>query len=121
MRIFKALFSRATPRLWRQAALPVACATLTGCIMSPKAPTITPQARTQAARVDTGDFAWGFSSSSWQYENRQTGKDGQLPFRTDWDILMEQGKAVPRGNTVVMSWSEFDKDVAALKKIGATH
>ena len=121
MRIFAALFSHATPHLWRQAALPVACATLAGCIMSPKAPTITPQARTQAARVDTGDFAWGFSSSSWQYENRQAGKDGQLPFRTDWDILMEQGKAVPRGNTVVMSWSEFDKDVAALKKIGATH
>ena len=96
-------------------------AALTGCITYPKAPPVTPQQRATAARVDTGDFAWGFSSSSWQYENRQVGKNGQLPFRTDWDLLMEKGKAPQRGNTVVMSCSEFDKDVAALKKIGATH
>lgn len=107
--------------LLRQAPAWLVAALLSGCITYPQPPDITPQARTKAARVDTGDFAWGFSSSSWQYENRQVGKNGQLPFRTDWDILMEQGKAPERGNTVVMSWSEFDRDVRALKKIGATH
>ena len=94
---------------------------LAGCITYPKAPAVSPQARAKAARVDTGDFAWGVSTSSWQYENRATDKDGKPVFRTDWDILMDQGKAPPRGNTVVMSWSEFDKDIAALKKIGVTH
>lgn len=94
---------------------------LSGCIMYPKAPPVTPAERAAASRVDTGKFAWGISTSSWQYENRETKPTGKLPFRTDWDILMEQGKAPPRGNTVVMSWSDFDKDVAALKKIGVTH
>jgi beta-glucosidase len=94
---------------------------LTGCIMYPKAPPVTPAERAAASRVDTGKFAWGISTSSWQYENRQTKPNGKLPFHTDWDVLMEQGKAPPRGNTVVLSWSDFDKDVAALKKIGVTH
>lgn len=99
----------------------VLTAALTGCITSPKPPVITPQEKAEAAQVRTGKFAWGVSSASWQYENRVEKPGGALPFRTDWDILMEQGKAVPRGNKVVMSWAEFDKDVAALKKIGATH
>ncbi len=94
---------------------------LAGCITYPKAPHVTPEARAKASRLDTGDFAWGVSSASWQYENRAAEPGKPLPFRTDWDILMEQGKAPPRGNTVVMSWSEFDRDVAALKQIGATH
>ena len=94
---------------------------LTGCITYPKAPPVTPEARAKAARVNTGDFAWGISTSSWQYENRAVALGGKLPFRTDWDILMDQGQAPSRGNTVVMSWSEFDRDVAALKKIGTTH
>jgi hypothetical protein len=50
---------------------------LTGCITYPKAPAVTPQQRAQAAKVKTGPFAWGISSSSWQYENRETGKDGK--------------------------------------------
>lgn len=94
---------------------------LAGCITAPKPPAVTPQQRAKNSRLDTGDFAWGISSSSWQYEDRAVKPGGKLPFRTDWDILMEQGKAPQRGNTVVMSWSDFDKDVAALKKIGVTH
>ncbi len=106
----------------RQAAtVAAACLLVTGCVTYPKAPPVTPAERTESARLDTGKFAWGISTSSWQYENRAVAADGTLPFRTDWDILMEQGKAPPRGNTVVMSWSEFDRDVAALKKIGITH
>jgi beta-glucosidase len=104
-------------------ALPAILATvvLTGCITPPRPPVVPAQTRTAAAKLNTGPFAWGVSSSSWQYENRAVGPDGKLPFRTDWDILMEQGKAPPRGNTVVMSWSEFDRDVEALRRIGATH
>ncbi|MFM8809434.1 MAG: family 1 glycosylhydrolase [Chthoniobacterales bacterium] len=102
-------------------ALALVPAFLTGCITYPKAPPVTPEQRTQAAKVKTGPFAWGISTSSWQYENRETRKDGKPVFRTDWDVLMDAGKAPARGNTVVRSWSDFDKDVAALKKIGVTH
>lgn len=98
-----------------------AAVAISGCVTYPAVRKVTPQMRTQASRVDTGAFAWGISSSSWQYEDRAGGPDGKLPFRTDWDFLMDQGKAPARGNTVVMSWSDFDKDVAALKKIGVTH
>lgn len=94
---------------------------LTGCITYPRAPKISPVERAKSSRLETGNFAWGISTSSWQYEDRTVKPGGKLLFRTDWDILMEQGKAPPRGNTVVMSWSKFDKDVAALKKIGVTH
>lgn len=107
-----------TSRLLFAAAVLVS---LPGCVTYPTAPKVTPQMRAKAARVDTGDFAWGISTSSWQYENRAAKTGHPLPFRTDWDILMEQGKAPQRGNTVVMSWNDFDKDVAALKKIGVTH
>lgn len=99
----------------------LATLTLTGCVTFPRAPEVTTAERAHSARLDTGEFAWGISTSSWQYENRTVSPKGSLPFRTDWDILMDQGKAPPRGNTVVMSWSEFDRDVAALKKIGVTH
>ncbi|MBJ7326055.1 MAG: glycoside hydrolase family 1 protein [Chthoniobacterales bacterium] len=99
----------------------IACACLAGCITYPKAKPVAPEQRVQAAQVETGDFAWGISTSSWQYENRETNQSGTPVFMTDWDLLMDQGKAPPRGNTVVRSWSDFDKDVAALKKIGATH
>ena len=98
-----------------------AATAVSGCVTYPSAKKVTAQMRAKAARVDTGDFAWGISTSSWQYEDRATGPDGKLPFRTDWDMLMDQGKAPQRGNTVVRSWSDFDKDVAALKKIGVTH
>ena len=102
-------------------ALISTCALLAGCITYPKAPPVSPEQRTNAAKVKTGPFAWGISTSSWQYEDRETDQDGTPVFRTDWDVLMDAGKAPARGNTVVRSWSDFDKDVAALKKIGVTH
>ena len=102
--------------LFFRPALLLFCAALTGCITYPKAPSVSPEQRAQAAKVKTGDFAWGISTSSWQYEDRAVGKDGKPVFLTDWDVLMEAGKAPARGNTVVRSWSDFDKDVAALKR-----
>ena len=102
-------------------ALISTCALLAGCITYPKAPPVSPEQRANAATLKTGPFAWGISTSSWQYEDRETDQDGTPVFRTDWDVLMDAGKAPARGNTVVRSWSDFDKDVAALKKIGVTH
>lgn len=107
--------------LARFAVLLVVPLFFTACITAPKAPPVTPEQRVHAAKLDTGKFAWGISSSSWQYENRAERSGGKPVFRTDWDTLMDDGKAPPRGDTVVMSWSLFDRDVAALKKIGVTH
>jgi len=94
---------------------------LVGCITSPKAPQIHPTQQTDRAKAATDPFAWGVSTASWQYEDRATNKAGTPIFRTDWDDLMDQGKAPERGNIVERSWTEFDRQVAALKKIGATH
>lgn len=42
-------------------------------------------------------------------------------FQTDWDVcLVNHGKAPPRGDAL-HSWSHFEQDLAALKKIGVTH
>ncbi len=41
-------------------------------------------------------------------------------FTTDWDVPVSQKKAPPRGNALY-SWTQFDKDIEALKKIKPTH
>lgn len=65
-------------------------------------------------------FAWGISTSSYQYEDPAVKPGDPDYFQTDWDILVAQGKAPPKGNALY-SWTHFDKDLAALKKIGVTH
>jgi beta-glucosidase len=65
-------------------------------------------------------FAWGISTASYQYEDPAV-KPGQLDyFSTDWDVLVSERKAPPRGNALY-SWSDFGKDLDALKKIRPTH
>jgi beta-glucosidase len=65
-------------------------------------------------------FAWGISTASYQYEDPAV-KPGEADwFSTDWDVLVAEGKAPPRGNALY-SWSDFDKDIAALRKIRPTH
>jgi beta-glucosidase len=65
-------------------------------------------------------FAWGISTSSYQYEDPAV-KPGQKDyFSTDWDILISQKKAPPKGNALY-SWTDFDKDLEALKTIRPTH
>ena len=65
-------------------------------------------------------FAWGFSTSSYQYEDPAV-KPGQKDyFYTDWDVLISQGKAPPKGNALY-TWTHFEKDLEALKKIRPTH
>ena len=65
-------------------------------------------------------FAWGISTSSYQYEDPAVKPGDKEYFYSDWDILIEQRKAPPKGNAL-FSWTHFEKDLAALKKIGVTH
>ncbi len=65
-------------------------------------------------------FAWGISTASYQYENPDVTPGQPDFFSTDWDVLVAQKKAPPRGNALY-TWSDFDKDIAALKKIRPTH
>jgi beta-glucosidase len=102
------------PRLF----LLVAALALVGCISAPKAPHVTAAQRAEWAKVKTGKFAWGISTSSYQYENPDLKPSDE--FSTDWDIFIKQGAAPPKGNALY-TWSDFDKDLAALKRIGVTH
>lgn len=65
-------------------------------------------------------FAWGISASSYQYENPDVRLGQKDYFSTDWDISVSQGKAPVKGNALY-TWTQFEKDLAALKKIGVTH
>jgi beta-glucosidase len=90
---------------------------LAGCVMPPKPykkPPTTPV-------VKTGAFWWGTSTASFQNEDR--GLDSSSPwfFKTDWDIFAEEGHIPPRGDEATFSWTHFDKDLSALKKIGVNH
>ncbi|MEO6053823.1 MAG: family 1 glycosylhydrolase [Chthoniobacterales bacterium] len=88
-----------------------------GCVGLPKKPTGNPKNYRPA---DTGKFAWGISTSSYQYENPDV-RDGEKKyFSTDWDMLVKRRAAPVKGNALY-SWTEFEKDLSALKKIGATH
>lgn len=65
-------------------------------------------------------FAWGISTSSYQYEDPAVKPGDKDYFQTDWDILVEQGKAPEKGNALY-SWTHFEKDLAALKKSGVKY
>jgi beta-glucosidase len=68
----------------------------------------------------TEKFAWGISTASYQYCDPAVKPGDADYFQTDWDISVAQGKAPPKGNALY-TWTHFDKDLAALKKIGVTH
>jgi beta-glucosidase len=93
---------------------------LGGCIAPPKAPVVTEADRAAAARVRSGPFAWGISTSSYQYEDPDVAKGTSGYFYTDWDIMVDEGGAPKKGNALY-SWSHFKKDLDALRKIGVTH
>jgi len=63
-------------------------------------------------------FAWGISTASYQYEDPDLKPTDD--FSTDWDVLISQKKAPEKGNALY-TWTHFDKDLAALRKIGVTH
>lgn len=104
----------------RSLAMLATCTLLSGCISPPKIPQATPEQRAEWAKVKTGPFAWGISTSSYQYEDPDVKPGTPEYFSTDWDILVSQGKAPEKGNALY-TWSHFDKDLEALKEIGVTH
>lgn len=66
-------------------------------------------------------FWWGTSTASFQNEDRGYAPGSKWYYRTDWDCFADEGGAPPRGDEGVFSWSEFDKDLAALRKLGVNH
>jgi beta-glucosidase len=93
---------------------------LSGCAIHPLGPLDKAPEHKAAALKEYAPFAWGISTSSLQYENKGVAPGTPEYFVRDWDLLVNQGKAPVVGNALY-SWSDFDKDVAALKKIGVTH
>lgn len=92
---------------------------LAGCVMPPKA-----YDRSSAAplrTVKTGAFWWGTSTASFQNEDRGVAPGDPNYFQTDWDVFAAEGHIPPRGDDATFSWTRFDKDVRALKKLGVTH
>lgn len=91
---------------------------LAGCVMPPK-PYKKPAAPTKP--LQTGKFWWGTSTASFQNEDRGVEPESPHAFKTDWDIYAEEGHIPPRGDEATFSWTHFDKDLAALKKLGVNH
>ncbi len=89
-----------------------------GCVTAPKAyrkPAVAGKS------PDTGKFWWGTSTASFQNEDRGVPPGSVEHFKTDWDIYAEEGHIPPRGDIATLSWTRFDKDIAALKKLGVNH
>lgn len=91
-----------------------------GCVTLPPAPQVTSTQHAKWAKVKTGKFAWGIAASSYQYEDPDVWPSDKMYFQTDWDQLIASGKAPPKGNADY-SWSLWDRDLRALKKIRPTH
>ena len=66
-------------------------------------------------------FWWGTSTASFQNEDRGLAPDDPMNFRTDWDVYAIEGGAPARGDKAVYSWSRFDLDLKALRRLGVTH
>jgi beta-glucosidase len=94
-----------------------ALALLAGCVTPPP-----PYKASKPTRpVETGPFWWGTSTASFQNEDRGVAEDSPFYFKTDWDVFAEEGHIPPRGDDATFSWTRFDKDLEALRKIGVNH
>ena len=93
---------------------------ISGCAIHPLGPLDKAPENKAASLKGYAPFAWGISTSSLQYENKGVDPGNPQYYVRDWDLLVNQGKAPVVGNALY-TWSDFDKDVAALKKIGVTH
>ena len=104
-------------KVWLTVAL---CGVLfSGCVTPPPAPRIV--RKNESKPPDTGPFWWGISSSAFQTEDRGEPEGSPNYFRTDWDLFADAKRVPPKGDDARFSWSNFDRDLEALKKIGVTH
>ena len=87
-----------------------------GCSGLPKPPVLAGKAKP----VKTGPFWWGASTSNYQIEDPDVKPGDKQYFQTDWDLYVKEGGAPPKGNATY-SWTEFERDLHALKKAGVTH
>jgi beta-glucosidase len=66
--------------------------------------------------AEARDFFWGVSLSSYQSEDV-----GPSSFTTDWDLYYKLGKIYfPKGEGT-KSYTQTDRDIEALRKLGVTH
>ena len=93
---------------------------LPGCI-SPTPKYAAPAGAVTLKPLPKEPFWWGTSTAPFQNEDKGCAPGSKWYFKTDWDRFAEDGGAPPRGDDAVFSWSEFDKDLAALKKLGVNH
>jgi beta-glucosidase len=108
----------------RLSALPVlllvAILLQSGCINAPK--NYHPPANAVVLKkLPKEPFWWGTSTAPFQNEDKGYPPGSKWYFKTDWDRFAEEGGAPPRGDQAVYSWSNFDKDLAAVKKLGVNH
>jgi len=103
------------------ASILILCAFLSGCVTAPRKPEISKEQAKKNHEVDTGPFWWGTSTSSYQNEDNHTQPGSPDYFLTDWDLFEQEGRSETKGKNATYSWSHFDKDVEALKKLGVTH
>ena len=93
---------------------------LSGCIVAP--PSYRPPAKAVTLKpLPKEPFWWGTSTAPFQNEDKGCPPGSKWYFKTDWDRFAEEGGAPARGDGAVFSWSEFDKDLAAIKKLGVNH
>lgn len=69
--------------------------------------------------VRSEPFWWGISTSSYQTED--PGPPTVANFKTDWDLHFENGKLRDARGNGAWSYTCVDRDIAALKALGATH
>ena len=104
----------------RALLLPFLSLLLAGCALHPLGPLDKPPLHRALHVRGYAPFAWGISTSSLQYENKAVEPGQHDYYVRDWDLLVREKKAPVVGNALY-SWSDFDKDLAALKRIGVTH
>lgn len=93
---------------------------LAGCLSGPRGPRYNP-AEQRPSAVSTGPhFWWGIGQSNFQNEDPGVTPGEAGFFRTDWDVFADRGR-VPRKENGTDSWSRYDKDIVAMKRIGVTH
>jgi beta-glucosidase len=70
---------------------------------------------TEFALANPEPFWWGISTSSYQTEDQNSG------FKTDWDIFYENGHLKEPRAQGTYSYSQFDRDLEQLLKLGVSH